>query len=218
MPATQLCPAVQTRPHAPQFALSLAVVTQRPPHSNCPGGHTHAAPTQLCPVAHARAHAPQCIALVLRLTSQPSTTAALQSAKPGAQVPIPQTPVVHPELALGRDAQSRPHAPQLRGSLCTLVSQPLAALPSQFANPALQAPNPHAPLTHDAVALAGRGQALLHEPQCVVLVSVLTSQPSAGFMLQSASGRAQVPTPHTPALQAGAPPMGMGQRFPQRPQ
>lgn len=39
-PLTQVWPAAQTRPHAPQFDASLTTFTQRPPQFGWPDGHT----------------------------------------------------------------------------------------------------------------------------------------------------------------------------------
>jgi hypothetical protein len=196
--------------------VSVAVAVQTPAQSVWPAGHWHAPPTQLWPPVHVLPHIPQCVLLVARGTSQPLAMTRSQSAKPAAHDPIPHIPTLHPELALGSDAHTRPHAPQLRGSFAMLVSQPSPALPLQSAKPALHVPMPHAPPMHPAVALAGLEHGALHEPQWLTLVSVLTSQPSAEFMLQSANGRAHVPTPHTPALHAAAPPGGTGHALPQR--
>ncbi len=75
--------------------------------------------------------APQFVALVWRLTSQPSVGSRLQSAKPAVQLPTPHVPATHAAVALGSE-HTRPQPPQFRASVCTFASQPLASLPSQF--------------------------------------------------------------------------------------
>ena len=92
--------------------------------------------------------------------------------------------------------------PQLPLSLPTLTSQPLAAMPSQSAKPAAQAPIPHAPASQVAAALAKR-HATPHAPQWFRSAPrTLSSQPSAALPLQSAKPLAQAPTTHAPAAQA----------------
>jgi hypothetical protein len=66
----------------------------------------------------------------------------------------------------------------------TFVSQPLDRSPSQLPKPVVHVA-PQTPATHEAVALAGVGQALPQRPQCAGLVLSATSQPSEPSMLQS---------------------------------
>jgi hypothetical protein len=70
---------------------------------------------------------------------------------PGSQKATVQTPLTQVEVAWGR-TQTTPHPPQLLGSLPTLVVQPEAGFPLQFAQLVLQEPGAHAPLTHAAEA------------------------------------------------------------------
>jgi hypothetical protein len=74
MPARQLSPAAQRRPHAPQFAASVAVLTQRVPQrvliaghiapaSFVPVGAAHTPARHVCPAAHRRPHIPQLLLL-----------------------------------------------------------------------------------------------------------------------------------------------------------
>lgn len=80
-----------------------------------------------------------------------------------------------------------------------MTSHPLAGLPSQSAKPGLQLTNRHAPPEQSLVAFA-RLHVRPHAPQCAAVVCVLTSQPSAGSMLQSAKPAAHNAMPHTPAV------------------
>ena len=74
--------------------------------------------------------APQ-LALSVRVsTSQPFTGSRSQSAKPVAQAITAQAPAAQVAVALG-SAHARPQAPQLDALVVRLVSQPLAAAPSQ---------------------------------------------------------------------------------------
>jgi len=74
-----------------------------------------------------------------------------------------------------------------------LFSQPLNAMPSQSPHPGSQV-NPHALLTHDVVALARAGQTLLHAPQWLTSLVVLTSQPLVRLLRsQSPKPTLQVP-------------------------
>jgi hypothetical protein len=81
-----------------------------------------------------------------------------------------------PLLQLAPAAHARPHIPQLVALVLRLVSQPLAALPSQSPKPALQL-SPHAPAAHVAVALAPAAHILPHIPQFAALVRRSISQP-----------------------------------------
>ena len=81
-------------------------------------------------------------------------------------------------------AQVWPQAPQLPLSLLVFTSQPLLAVPSQFAKPVVQLATAQTPVVHVAAAL-GRAQTFPHAPQFVGLVWRLTSQPSAASASQS---------------------------------
>ena len=77
-----------------------------------------------------------------------------------------------------------PQAPQLV-FVVVAVSQPLATMPSQLAQPASQVPMPQTPAAHDAVAW-GMLHAVPHAPQAVTVVLRFVSQPSDACELQSA--------------------------------
>ena len=66
------------------------------------------------PAAHTRPQDPQLVALVLTLVSHPSAALPLQSANPGLQAPIRQTPLTQAPIPFGV-VQTAPHAPQLFG-------------------------------------------------------------------------------------------------------
>jgi hypothetical protein len=73
-----------------------------------------------------------------------------QLPKPVLQVPTAQPPPMHAAVALGT-LQALPQTRQLRGSLSSSVSQPLAVLPSQSPRPMLQADRWHTPAAHTAL-------------------------------------------------------------------
>lgn len=74
--------------------------------------------------------------------------------------------------------QACPHVPQLEALFVRLISQPLAALLSQLAYPALQEPMPQLELTQFVVAtFAPKGQTIPHPPQLLGLEFVFISQP-----------------------------------------
>jgi hypothetical protein len=70
-------------------------------------------------------------------------------------------------------------------------SQPLAAFPSQFTKPGLQA-TPHVPALQVEVALGPVGHARPQPPQLLTFVAMLVSQPSLAWLLQSAKPAAQL--------------------------
>jgi hypothetical protein len=68
-----------------------------------------------------------------------------------------------------------PQVPQLPVLVSVLVSQPFVRIPSQSSQGAVQ-PGAHSPATHEVVPWA-LVHAILHDPHCVVVVSVFVSQP-----------------------------------------
>jgi hypothetical protein len=78
-----------------------------------------------------------------------------------------------------------PHALQLFTSEVRLISQPLFALASQLANPALQAPIAQAPAAQVAAAFV-YAQTVLQLLQCAGSVVRLISQPLAAVPSQLA--------------------------------
>lgn len=75
--------------------------------------------------------------------------------------------------------------PQLLTSVLVLTSQPLLACPSQSAVPGLQAEQLQAPATQLGVPF-GHEQTVPQPPQLLTSVWVLTSQPFAALLSQSA--------------------------------
>jgi hypothetical protein len=74
----------------------------------------------------------------------------LQLPHPLSQELTVQDPLVQAGVAWAR-LQALPHPPQWLTLVCTLISQPLAADPSQFSQP-VEHVKPQAPLAHVAVA------------------------------------------------------------------
>jgi hypothetical protein len=114
---TQLCPAPQTMPHAPQFALLVARFTQAPLQRVSPlaQGVRHTPSAQVCPLLQARPQAPQWAVLVPVLVSQPLPDSPSQLPKPGTHAPTTQLPEAQAAVALGTE-HGREHAPQCCGS------------------------------------------------------------------------------------------------------
>ncbi|MBI5518036.1 MAG: hypothetical protein HY909_29970 [Deltaproteobacteria bacterium] len=115
------------------------------------------------------------------------------------------------------ERQVRPHIPQLPGSLPVLVSQPLAATPSQSPKPALQAPTAQRPAAQDAVAFA-REHTRPQAPQCIADVCTLVSQPVEAIRSQSPKPEAQLCAMHVPARHAAVEVLASAQRVPHIPQ
>jgi hypothetical protein len=110
--------------------------------------------------------APQLAGSVCSLTHMPP-----QQLWPAGQSPcVPH--VQEPLWQVSPEAQTCPQVPQLPVSVCRLVSQPLAALPSQLSKPALHAAMTQVPLEQAALAL-GKAQTCPHDPQ--LLASLLRS-------------------------------------------
>ncbi len=126
--------------------------------------------------AHEVVQVPQWAESVIKLTSQPSVAVPLQSEKPATQDASAQLPVEQVEFAFAK-AHALPHAPQLL-VLVRLASQPLAALPSQSANPTLHEAMAHCDPVHLGEALE-RAQTLPHAPQLLLLLVRSTSHPFA---------------------------------------
>jgi hypothetical protein len=94
--------------------------------------------------------APQLETLVCVLTSQPLAATPSQLPNPAVHVPSVQVPDAHDSDAFAK-SHCAPHDPQFV-RVVRLVSQPLAVLPSQLPNPALQVPSWQAPAKHVAPA------------------------------------------------------------------
>src|SRR5262245_61823378 len=104
--------------------------------------------------------------------------------------------------------------PQLLGSACRLISQPLAGLLSQFSKPMLHALMVHLPPRHWLLALANWPHTMPQPPQFwSELMSV--SQPVIGSLSQSEKPGLHAPTPHTPSLHEISALAGAGHLMPQ---
>jgi len=119
---------------------------------------------------------PQLLGSVEVLVSQPLATLPSQLAKPGVQLATAQVPPVQAAVPLLMAPQAKPQVPQLLGSVAVLVSQPLAALPSQLAKPALQLATWQEPAMQAAVPL-GAEQAVPQAPQLFASVCSFTQTP-----------------------------------------
>jgi hypothetical protein len=161
---------------------------------------------------HALPHEPQFEALVLVLTSQPLFKLPSQFWKFGSHV-IPQAPLVQVPVPLVL-LHTFAHVPQWSGSAFRLVSQPLAAFPSQSANPAAQVIL-QAPATQLGVPLALL-QTLPQAPQLFALLPVLISQPLRADPSQLAKP-AEQEIAQTPPAQLGVPLVAL-HAFPHVPQ
>lgn len=148
VPLEQNCVDEQERPHAPQLLLLVRVFTSQPsdvvplqlakPALQEPMRQEPL--LQLCTAlarAQTRPQPPQWFTLLLVLISQPLTTCPSQFAKPELQLEMPQVLALQTGVPLA-EAQVLPQAPQFERLLVVLTSQPLDALPSQSAQPALQ--------------------------------------------------------------------------------
>jgi hypothetical protein len=189
VPLRQTWPVAQTVPQAPQFRVSLVKLTHAPAQELVPSGHAHTPAVQVAPAGQTVGQLPQWPSSSARFTSHPSLATPLQSAKPAAQVK-PHAPAAQVGVALAREGQTLPHIPQPVTLVAVLVSQPLAASPSQLPKPVLQAPTPHAPAVHVAVPLAVT-QARSQAPQCAGALRVSTSQPLEATPSQSAKPSSQ---------------------------
>ena len=138
--AAVACGSEQVRPHIPQLVADVLRLVSQPLAafaSQLPKPALHAA-TAHAPLVHAgvalgsehaRPHAPQWLTALRVLVSQPLATFMSQSPKPAAQV-MAQRPAVQAAVPLAV-LHALPHAPQWLALVLRLVSQPLAALPSQ---------------------------------------------------------------------------------------
>jgi hypothetical protein len=150
---------------------------------------------------HTWPQVPQLPALVLVLTSQPSSCLLLlQSANPALQTPAWHDEDEHARVMFALE-QLRPQAPQLLTSLAKLTSQPsVRRLPLQSPNPFAQAPT-QLPVEHAGAGTWLDEHTAPHEPQLIGSVAVLTSHPSdRRLLLQSVNPATQAPV-HTPAVQ-----------------
>ncbi len=194
LPAAQLAPAAHALPHAPQLAGSVWKFTQALPQRLGSAGMLHEA-TQVDEVVAVVPHA----VVPLAGAAGQDAHALLQSSVPAGHVL--QTPALHPA------GQTFPHAPQFFGSLVVLTSQPVDAMPSQFAKPAAQTGFEQTEPAHVSVPPAVL-HALAHAPQFLGSVDVLTSQPFAALWSQSAFGSVHIRT-HALLTHVSVPPVAV---------
>jgi hypothetical protein len=212
-------------PQAPQWAVLMLVLVSQPlallpsqlpkPVAQLPSVQTRFGQVSAALAKSQTTPQPLQSLVVVRLVSQPLFGFPSQLAQLveqiGVQAPAMQLVVPWPACWV----QAMPQPPQWVELVWVLVSQPFWALPSQFANPALQAPSWQVPLLQTAPALA-KLQELPHVPQCVRLLLRLASQPV--FTLPS-----QLPKPvlqamlHEPSAQEAVPLVPL-QALPQLPQ
>ena len=163
----------------------------------------HFPPVQLAVpllVLHAAEQAPQFVALVLVFVSQPFATLLSQFPYPALHA-IPHCPPL--QLAVPFvPLQAVLQAPQFVALVLVLISQPLAALLSQFSNPTLHA-IPHCPPLQLAVPFV-----LLHGvaqvPQFAAFVFVFVSQPLPRMPSQFPNPALHT-IPHCPPLHVAVP-------------
>jgi hypothetical protein len=183
----------QTFPQAPQFA-TLVFRFASQPSAATPSQFPKPAlqvriphvPDEHVGVAFRREQAlpqlPQFATLLCVFVSQPFVASPSQLPQPTTQVGA-QLPLVHVVVPCGF-VQPFPQDPQLATLVCVFVSQPFAALPSQFAKPGEQLPRVQTPLTQLSLAFA-RSQTVLQAPQSVSVL-MLRSQPLSGLPSQLA--------------------------------
>jgi hypothetical protein len=217
---------VQRTPQPLQFAGSLKVLTSQP-LAGLPS--QSAKPTLQVPTAqrplthdavalgtvHRAPHPPQLSESLANGASQPLLALLSQSPKPAEHAAIRHWPSLQAADEPGK-VHRFPHVPQCAVLVARVVSQPLAATPSQSAKPALQVPIAQPPAAHTPVAL-GSEQSIPHEPQLRASTARSTSQPSVGVALQSARPVRHAASSQRLAMHAGTPP-GVTQRIPQTPQ
>jgi hypothetical protein len=194
--AVALAAAAQRKPHMPQFVGFAASSASQPlvkllSQLPKPGLQANAQALLVhVPVAFARPaqlvpQAPQFVALVRRSVSQPLVPMRSQSPEPAEQVRV-HTPATQLAVLPVGAVHTVPQAPQFITLLLVRVSQPLAALPSQLAKPALHT-SEQVPMAHPdwPLATAPVGHTVPQAPQWETLVPVLVSQPLAALPSQS---------------------------------
>lgn len=171
-------------PQPPQFIKVLSAVSQPlfllPSQLSYPMAHmgAHMPPEHVvdpCEFMHVVPHVPQLV-VVLRDTSQPFASTPSQLPAPGLHIVRAHVPVWHAPTPLVY-VHVVPHPPQFDVDVFVFVSHPLFGLASQLAKPIAHI-GEQDPFMHDVVPFMLL-HVVPHEPQFVVLVPVLTSQPFA---------------------------------------
>ena len=138
-----LARAGHTLPHAPQLVTLVLTFTSQPllgtPSQFAkPALHADTAQNPAAQPAVALGSTqvlpqlPQDVTEDCRLVSQPSAALVLQSPKPALQAAMPHAPPTQAPLALA-NVQAAPQRAQSLALVLTFTSQPLPAMPSQFA-------------------------------------------------------------------------------------
>lgn len=112
---------------------------------------------------------PQFAESVASVASQPSTSSALQSAKPAAQLERPHVMSMQSRLARATGGHDWPQPPQLSGSKRGSTHETPPSQPSRGS----AHEGPHCPSEQTAVVLQGRP----HPPQCALSVEIETHSP-----------------------------------------
>ncbi len=151
-----------------------------------------------CPAAHARPHIPQFAASLRTSRSHPVAVLPSQSPNPAVHANV-HIAAAHPAVVFGAPVpgHTRPHTPQLRTSVASVASHPLASIVSQFANPVLHDASEHVPAAHVPTPFAG-AHARPHAPQCITLVAGLVSHPFVGSASQLLNAESHAPITHDP--------------------
>jgi hypothetical protein len=124
----------------------------------------------------------QWLGLVLRLISQPFSPSSSQSSNPAEHDVTVQAPALQEPVPFWK-LQALPQSPQFWTSVASVASQPSVTSASQLPKPAEHV-IPHAPALQVGVPFVAL-QIAPHAPQWPASVSVLISQPSAYWALQS---------------------------------
>jgi hypothetical protein len=178
LPAVHACPGRHARPQAPQWAVLVWVFTHAIPQPVSPPVQMReqVPDAHVSPAAQALLQRPQWVIEVRVSTSQPLAASPSQFAKPALQVKA-HAPALQVAVALARAGQALPHDPQFAAEARVSTSQPLAALPSQSAEPVMHA-LPHTPAAQVGVPPAEAVQRVVHAPQVAGSVWRLRQEPS----------------------------------------
>jgi hypothetical protein len=212
--------------HPPQLFTSVWVLTSQPSTALAlqfwkPMLHAPRAQRAMAHVAdalgkeHRVAHPPQLAGSLVMLISQPSEGIALQFWNPASQGPRVHAPLTQVGVARGK-LHALPQVPQLPTDVVRSTSQPSEVIPLQLPRPGM-----HTVLLHIPMAQLGVPPTVEHitphPEQCKALVSMLVSQPLAGFRSQSAKRPVQGPRVQTPRAQVALA-FAKVHPLPQRPQ
>ena len=168
--------------------------------AQAPAEHVVAVTLPAHAVAHEFPHTPQFVFDVVTLVSQPFEGTPSQFPKPALHEATAQAPFEHADVPFATKHCAL-HAPQLFTLVRVLISQPSDTMLLQSAKPALHEPMRHAPLLQTDVPLAAV-HCVPQPPQFPASAAMLTSQPLAGLLSQSAKPGRHAPMTHIPAAHA----------------